>query len=77
MVYFLLAIDDEGEGRSLYSADGENLPVLSIFQGVKACGVHAEEPIANSPAESCHVERLVVLLVLQMGKTLTNGFVGH
>ena len=49
----------------------------SVFEGVKPGGVHAQQPVAYGAAESCLVERLVVVLRLQVGKPFADGFVCH
>ena len=49
VVDLVLSVDDESERGCLYASDGEDLSVLSVFEGVEACGVHAEEPVADGP----------------------------
>ena len=41
VLYLLLAVDDEGEGRGLHTSDAEHLTVLTVFQRVEAGGIHA------------------------------------
>ena len=47
IVYFLLSVHDEGEGRGLHSSDAQHLSVLSVFQSIETGGIHAEYPVAD------------------------------
>ena len=49
VVYLALPVDDERQCRCLDAPDGEHLSVLPIFQGVESCGIHSEQPVADSP----------------------------
>ena len=77
VVYLLLAVDDEGECGCLHTTDAEHLSVLPVLDGIEARGIDAEQPVADGTRESGEVERLIFRLVLQLGKALTDGFVGH
>ena len=71
---FFLAVDDEGQCRSLYASDGKHLLVLSVFQGIQAGCIHAQGPVADGPAQSGLIQRLEFLLVFQVGKAFADGF---
>ena len=76
--YLLVAPDDEGERRGLHAADAQHLLALTaIFQCVEARAVHAEQPVADGPAQSGHVETLILLLFFQLAEALLDGLVGH
>lgn len=73
-----VAVDDHGEGGGLHTTDGEHLALcLAVAEGVEACGVHAEEPVADGAAEAGFVERLVLVLGFEVGEAFADGFVGH
>ena len=77
VVDFLLPVHDEGEGGGLHASDAQHLPVLSVFQGIEARGVHAENPVADGAREAGEIERLVVCLVFQLLEALPDRLVGH
>jgi len=74
MFNLVLAVHDQGEGRSLHSPDRQDLSVLSIFQRVETGGIHPEQPVAVGSAQSGLVEGLELRLILQVVETLADGF---
>ena len=60
VLYLQLAVDDECQRGGLHPPDGQHLPPLAILQGVQARGVHAQQPVADGPAQPGLVERLEV-----------------
>ena len=74
---FLLTVHDERQGGRLHTTDGQYLTVLTVLKCVQAGGVHAQQPVANGTAQACQIEWLVIALILQTGKTLLDGLVGH
>ena len=74
---FLLPVDDERERWRLYSSDAEHLMVLSVLQSIEAGCVHAEQPVADGAADTSQVQRLIIVLILQLLESLGNSLVGH
>ena len=77
VVNLLLAVHDEGQRRRLHATYRQHLAVLPVLQRVETRGVHAQQPVADGARESGQVERLIFRLVLQLGKALADGLVGH
>ena len=73
----LLTVHDERQGWRLHTTDGQHLTVLTVLKCVQTGGVHTQQPVANGAAQACQVQGLVIALILQAGKTLLDGFVGH
>ena len=69
--------DDEREGRSLDTSDGEYLTVLTVLEGVEACGIHAQQPVADGAAEAGFVETLVVGGFVEGVEALADGLLGE
>ena len=65
VLYLVLTVYYQGQGRGLYSSDGKYLTVLSIFQRIKTGGIHAEQPVANGATQPCFVKGLVFFLLFQ------------
>ena len=53
VVYFFLPVHDERQRGRLHPSDGEHLPVLSVFERIESGSVHAQNPVADGPGESC------------------------
>ena len=49
VLYLELPVDNQGQRRGLYPTDGEYLPVLPVFEGIKPGGIHAQQPVADGP----------------------------
>ena len=47
--------------------------VIAVFQRVKTCGIHAEEPVADGTGEACHIERVIVFLVFEVLEAIAYG----
>ena len=77
MVDLVLPVDDQGEGRGLYAADGEHLPVLPIAQGIEPGGVHAQQPVADGPREARLIELVEGGLVLELLEPLADRLLGQ
>ena len=77
MLDFLLALHNQGQGGSLHPPDGEHLFVLSVLQGIEACSVHPQRPVADGTAQSCLVQRLEFGLVFQVCEPVTDGLLGQ
>ena len=77
MVDFLLPIDYQSQCRCLHTTYTKHLFILSVFQCVESGCVHSQQPIADSSAQTSHIKRLILLLILKILKPLLYGFVGH
>ena len=83
VIDFVVTFDDERQCGSLYTSDTQGLRapgtavVLSVFKGVKACGVHAQKPVADAPAQCSFIERLIVILRTEVCKPFDICFVCH
>ena len=77
LLYLLLALHDKGQRRRLHAADGERrhaASAVAVLECVQAGGVHAQEPVADGPAQAGFVHPLVFILWLQVGKALAYAF---
>ena len=74
----LLPLDNERQRGSLYTTDAEYL-LLSrgILLGVEAGSVHTQQPVANGTHQTGLVKRLVLVLLLQLLKSLAYGFLSQ
>ena len=72
--YFQLPVYNECQRWRLYTTNGKYLFILSILHCIETGCIHSEQPVANSPAQSGFIERLKLFLILQFGKTFTDGF---
>ena len=71
----LLACHNEGKRGGLHTSHAEHLVHAGcIFLRIEACGVHAQQPVADGTHEACFVKGLVLGLVLQFLETLANTF---
>ena len=77
IVDLLLPVDNQSQGRRLYSTDGEHLMVAAVHASIETRTVHPQQPVADGPAQSCHVKALVVPLLFQVLKTFADGLIGH
>lgn len=55
IVYLLLTVHYQCECRRLHTSDAQYLMVLTILQRVQSRGVHSQNPVAYSAAQSCYV----------------------
>ena len=73
-----MAVDDHSQRGCLHAAYAEHLAFGGgEAEGVEACGVHAEEPVADGATEACLVEALVFRLRLEVGEGLADGLFGE
>ena len=77
VVNLLLPVHYQRQRRCLHSSYRQHLPVLPVFQRVQAGGVHSQYPVADGTAQSGEIQRLVVVLRLQVAESLANRLVGH
>ena len=78
VLYLLLPPHDEGQRGGLYASYGEHLPLsLPVLEGVEARGIHAQGPVTDGTGQSGLIERLVLLLVLEIVEALAYGFFGE
>ena len=73
ILYLPLSVDNKCEGRSLHPSYRKHLFVLTVFDGVKTCCIHAEKPVANGTRETSEIQRVIFFLIFQIGKALSNG----
>ena len=78
VLYLEVAVDDHGQRGGLHAAYAEHLALGGgEAEGVEACGVHAEQPVADGAAEARLVEALVFALRLEVGEGLADGLFGE
>ena len=47
---------------------------VGVFLGIKACGIHAQQPVADGTHQSSLIQALVFRLVLQLLEAFADGF---
>ena len=69
-----LALGNHGEGRRLHAAAGK---LRVVLDRQRPGGVQAHQPVCLRPGDGSLVQLLVFTGVLELGKALADGLVGH
>ena len=59
-----LAVDNQCQRRSLHTADGKHLFVLTVFDSIKTGSIHSQQPVPHCTGKSRFIQWLKVGLIL-------------
>ena len=70
----LLSSCDHGKGRCLHTSAGK---LGIVFTGQCSCSVHSHQPVCFCPGLCRTVKIIIIMAVLQVGKTVTNRLIRY
>ena len=77
VVDFRLPVDNQGERRRLYPADGKHLAVLPVAKRIEAGRVHPQQPVADGTGKSRLIKPREFRLLFQLLEALADRFLGQ